>query len=228
MAAPTVRAGVKTTTSFSASVVVTTVATYLPGDVLLVGLASDVTVTTTPPAGFTLIKRVADSAFGNDQILESYAKIAVTNEPATFTFTLSTAEVFAAFMVAIQGAQTSTTPHKSAVSTAVGGVALINAPSVTTTVSDCLILTLYGVDNSPAASVTYASLSMTEVVDITISSWASISMYSTTKAVAGGVSTYAVTSSPTGLNGRLMQTIAFAPSDQPYQPWMLWGPVMAQ
>lgn len=206
---PTIRGSPTTATGTGTSVVVNVPANAVKGDVLVLGLASDVVVTVTKPGSWTLVRRTVDTAAGNDQVLETYTKVVDGTETASYTWTLSASNAFCAAMQIVQDAQQTVTPHKEAGQENAAGVTG-TAPSVTTTIPNCLLIGMFASDISPSGAVTTTSGMTTEIVDINTGSWANLAIYTEQVAATGATGTRTCTFSAAS-NGNMGHLLAFAP-----------------
>ncbi|GAA1253586.1 phytase [Arthrobacter pascens] len=142
----------------STETVTTTVALPAPagraaGDVLVASFTADKNPTAAVPAGWTAITN--GLSIGSGARAFAYYRVAGASDPATYTWTLSTAVKWGGGITAYTGVNTST-PLDSTVATAVNATfsaTSIAVPSVTTTRNGALLIGGFGFDSSsPAAT----------------------------------------------------------------------------
>jgi len=132
------------------------------GDVMLAAVAvRPNTAVITPPGGWTLVRR-QDNAATNANSLAVYRRVALVNEPADHSWTLSTSTGAAGGIAAFCGVDTSTAIDVDAGQTTGSGLSHA-APSVTTTVTDTMLFTAHAF----ASAATWTPpASMTEAFDV--------------------------------------------------------------
>ncbi|MGH2786088.1 MAG: Ig-like domain-containing protein [Actinomycetota bacterium] len=130
-------------------------------DVLVAAIDVRGNPTLTPPAGWTLV-RLDISGFVMRQAV--YVRVAGSNVPPSYTWTLSSIQSAAGGIAAYSGVDTASPilTHAGQISTT-SGTNQIVAPSITTTVNGAMILGIFGVANN--TSVT-APAGMTERFDM--------------------------------------------------------------
>lgn len=205
MTIPTVRGTATTVTGTGTAVVLNVPAGAVVGDLLCMGLSADTAVTVTPPAAFTLNRRLVTA----DEMQETYLRVVDGSESASYTWTLGTSQAFVAGMFLIKDAVQSTTPHKEN-GQVNGAGTTVTAPSLTTTLNNCLLIGFFAVDNSASGATTFTSAMTTELFDITTSTWASMAAYSEAFPTAGVTGTRTATASVDPVNGSFGQLLAFA------------------
>ncbi len=140
----------------------------IQNDVMIASIAvRPNTVTVTPPAGWTLVRRM-DNANANANSLAVYRKVAGASEPASYTWTIG-----AGHNGATGGIQTfvgvdPSTPidveNGQNTPVAPDGNTIHKTPSVTTTVANTMLVTSYGISN-PGGDHWTAISTMTEAFD---------------------------------------------------------------
>ncbi|GAA1276161.1 hypothetical protein GCM10009589_33160 [Arthrobacter pascens] len=118
------------------------------GDVLVASFTADKNPTTTVPAGWTAITNGLN--IGSGARVFAYYRVAGSSDPATYTWTLSTAVKWGGGISAYTGVNT-TTPLDSTVATAVNATfsaTSITVGSVTTASTNALLIGGLGFDSS--------------------------------------------------------------------------------
>ena len=176
------------------------------GDLLVVGLmldkGSDVSIT--PPSGWTLIRRT-DS--GSNNGMATYYKVAGASEPADYDFGLSGGSSWAIGISRINGFDTSDPVDVSQGDT--GGSGDVDAPSVTTTVSNTLVLAFY--TNKKGATYTPDGGTSEQYDDPNTSDGLPSNMLATFAKVTAG-STGVKTAQPSESDAWTGQKVAISPS----------------
>ena len=126
------------------SVTISTPATDV-GDLLITAVATDGSVTISPPSGWTVINQGSDS--GNQVTLGVWWRFAVASEPASHQFSWTGGEKAYGWMMRFKG-QNSTSPINTFSSATISGTATPTSPAVTTTTNCCQILRLGAFNNS--------------------------------------------------------------------------------
>jgi len=133
------------------------------GDVLIAIIAiRPATATITAPTGFTLIRR-QNNTTGNGTSVAMYWKLATSTEPASYTFTLGTNEGNAGGIMAFSGVDNTNPINVSAGSNITTATTTFDAPSVTTTVADTMLVTAHEFASSARWT---AQSSQTEAFDV--------------------------------------------------------------
>jgi len=122
---------------------------------------SRITSTVTPPAGWTLIRRddhTNDSVPGGISSMLSYYRVAAASEPASHTWTFDTSRLAVASIASYSGVSTSSPveTHGGQASLPDAFATTITAPSITTTVSNAVVVGLFGLHEG-AHSITPAA-----------------------------------------------------------------------
>lgn len=119
------------------------------GDVLLAIVNQYATSITsiTPPSGWTAVDTMQTFSTNNSAV-QAFYKVATANEPASYTFTGNGTNLFevAAIVLAYENADNTTPINAYAYNS--GQATSATAASISTTVNNCLIVTLLGVDSS--------------------------------------------------------------------------------
>ena len=127
---------------------------HRPGDVLVASFTADKNPTASVPAGWTAIINVASRSQQGARVF-AYYRVVGSSDPASYTWTLSTAVKWGGGITAYTGVNT-TTPLDSAVATAVNTTytaTSIAVPGVTTASNGALLIGGLGFDSSsPAAT----------------------------------------------------------------------------
>ncbi len=114
-----------------------------PGDVMVAGITVGGTPTITAPSGWTLVRLDATSEFDLRQAV--YHKV-VASEPATYTWTFSTNQAAAGGIHAYAGVDNAAPINAhGGKSDNFGRTTAINAPSITTTVNNAMLIGFYGI-----------------------------------------------------------------------------------
>lgn len=111
-------------------------------------------VTWTTPGGWTLVRNDNDGVSGNIGV-HVYRKIAGASE-ANQNFTLSVAEEGLMVMLVYSGGDT-TTPVDASGGTAVDTITALQTPSVTTTVTNDILVLIYGIGSGGAGTPTMST-----------------------------------------------------------------------
>jgi len=114
-------------------------------DLLIAAVATDGSVTISPPSGWTQIDQGSDS--GNQITLGAWWRFAVASEPASHQFVWTGGEKAYGWMMRFKG-QNLTSPINALSSASSSGSATPTSPAVTTTTNCCQILRLGAFDNS--------------------------------------------------------------------------------
>jgi hypothetical protein len=147
-----------------------------------------------------------------DQILETYLRVVDGSESASYDWTLSASNDFVDAMFLIQDAVQSVIPHKENGQTNVGSTTTITAPSLTTTLDNCLLVGCFAGDPPTSALTTFSSVMTTKIVDIG-PGWANLAVGTEVFSTAGVTGTRTATASRTQAhNGSMGQLLAFAPA----------------
>lgn len=113
----------------------------LKGDVMIAVIAvRPYTVTITAPGGFTLVDR-QDNPNGNTNVLAVYRRVASSSEPASYTWSFSSNTGNAGGILSFSGVDNPNPIDASGGVLTTSSSTSINAPSVTTTVADTMIVT---------------------------------------------------------------------------------------
>jgi len=164
------------------------------GDVLIASIAvRPQTVTITEPAGWTLVNR-QDNGSGNANSLAVYSKVATATEPASYTWSFSANAGNEGGILAFSGVD-NTAPINVLGGTTTGTGITHTAPSVTTTVTNTVIVTAHEYVSS---NRWIAPAGMTEVFDVAslaVPNPNGISLLGshTTQAAAGATGTFTAT-----------------------------------
>lgn len=133
------------------------------GDVLIASIAvRPQTVTITAPAGWTLVNR-QDNAGGSANSLAVYSKVATATEPASYTWSFSANTGNEGGILAFSGVDNTTPINVSGGSITAATTTTFTAPSVTTTVTNTMIVTAHEYSSSGRWT---APPGMTEVYDV--------------------------------------------------------------
>ncbi len=133
------------------------------GDVLIAIIAvRPNTATITAPAGFTLVNR-QDNTAGSVSSEAVYSKVATNSEPATYTWSFSANTGNAGGIMAFSGADNATPINVSAGALTAASTTTFVAPSVTTTVTNTMIVTAHEYSSSDRWT---APGGMTEALDV--------------------------------------------------------------
>jgi hypothetical protein len=131
------------------------------GDALLAAVAVRGAPTITPPAGWTLVRQEANASTMRQAI---FVHVAGGSEPATYTFTFSSAQSSAGGIAAYSGVDP-TNPVDAHGGQLNAASTSITAPSITTTGPDRMLVGFFGL---PALSSMTAPSGMTERYDQTV------------------------------------------------------------
>jgi hypothetical protein len=153
--------------ALQSSVVITKPAGTVQSDVMVatIGFRPN-TLTITPPAGWTLVRRI-DNANGSANSLAVYRVIAGASEPANYTWSFSSTGYLVGGILAFSGVDTTTpidvengncTLQGSCASTTL----VHTTPSVTTTVANTMLVT----SHTYGSAGTWTPSGMTEAVDV--------------------------------------------------------------
>jgi hypothetical protein len=112
------------------------------GDVLLASVLTATTPTVTPPAGWSVVR---DDVNGSALRQVTYVKVAGANEPATYSWALSSQASATAILSAYRGVDT-TTPIAASSGQANASSTDITAPSLTSPVANTLLAGFFGLD----------------------------------------------------------------------------------
>jgi hypothetical protein len=165
------------------------------------------TVTITPPAGWTLVRRM-DSATGTSNSLAIYRKAAGASEPASYTWTLSTHTGAAGGIQTFTGVDT-TNPINVENGWATAAATTHSTPDVTTTVANTMLVTSHAVANADTWSPPFG---MTEAFDILGANEAIEGSY-VLQAAAGATGPKTATDlGPDGVDGGNAHILALRPS----------------
>ena len=133
------------------------------GDVMIAAIATTPsTVTITAPAGWTLIQAVTQTTATSNRV-STYYRVATATEPASYTWTLSTAHTGASGGIVSYSGVDNTTPINVSAGAATASALTHTAPSITTTVANGMLVTVH--EYASARSWTPPA-GMTERVDI--------------------------------------------------------------
>ena len=159
----------------------------LQNDVLVAFVSDGITgVLVTAPAGWSLIVEGNNTAGGGTHQAVFY-KVAGASEPASYAFRkASGSSDWVGGIYAISGADTTTPIHKFAQAAAANSTTQVT-PSVTTTITDCLVLSAFGNDHSDMASYSATGATTGWNLQETVSQVLQGSFYKTQTA-AGSVS----------------------------------------
>lgn len=154
-------------------------------DLMLAVMALNDTTTITPPVGWTTLR---SSTVTSSDKLGIFYKIAGSSEPSSYSFDFGSNEYRVGSIVTIRNVNSTTPINVNATST--GSSASPTAPSITTTVSNALIVAVsditWGVTYTPPSGYT-------ERVDASISSAESISVATKLQSASGATGTAAFT-----------------------------------
>jgi hypothetical protein len=188
MAAPVVESLANTTDNTGVSTVVMDKPSgTADGDLLFWVLATDGagTTVTSYPSGWTqLVSRADGSAAPGARLIVAY-KIAGGSEPSTYSFVLSATERCTRVIARISGVDT-TNPINDSADAGTNTDSTHPAPSVTTTVADCLLLCMGATRNGDVFSAVPSG--MTE-------EWIGVPDFITSSRSAGALASLALTSS---------------------------------
>ncbi|MCW8901625.1 MAG: hypothetical protein OQK95_13240, partial [Gammaproteobacteria bacterium] len=174
----------------------------ISGDVMIASIstAPGTISITTPPAGWTVIRQVSQNNT-NSSTLTSYYKVATATEPLSYDWVLSsTGFIGASGGIATFTGVDVTTPVDGESGVATGRDRDHDAPSVTTTLADGMLVTIHEL----ASSGTWTSLDgMTEMVDTasetpTTDTGVSLGMYYEPRPLAGATGTRTARSTANG------------------------------
>lgn len=131
------------------------------GDVMIATIGvRPLAAVVTKPSGWTAIRRVD----GANASLITYWKVAGGSEPASYTWSVDTSTGMAAGIMSFTGVDTSLIPvNVDGGSSSSAGSSILTAPSITTTVSNTMLITAYAINST--ANWTPPS-GMTEAYDI--------------------------------------------------------------
>jgi hypothetical protein len=118
------------------------------GDLYIAQIAmDDDTPITTVPSGWTPIKNGSRGYYGEDVTLATYWKIGSSSEPSSYTWSVSYgySEIWIGAIYRISNFDPDTPIHQSAVTTGVSSNP--SAPSITTTIDDCLVFRMFASDD---------------------------------------------------------------------------------
>ena len=110
------------------------------GDVLLASVSVRGAPVVSPPAGWTLVRMVANGTILRQAV---YVRVAGASEPASYVWTFSAAKAAAGGIAAFAGVDVAN-PVDASAGQANSTVAAVTAPSVTTTVANTMLVGLYG------------------------------------------------------------------------------------
>jgi chitodextrinase len=132
--------------SFATSVSATTLTIPAPaaaraGDVALMAIASRGAPRITPPAGWTLVREVGNSTTMKQAV---YSRVVTASEPASFTWTLSSAQSAAGGIIAYAGVR-NVTPVDVSGGQANPSSTSVTAPSITTTRAGTQVVGFFGI-----------------------------------------------------------------------------------
>jgi hypothetical protein len=189
MAAPSFRAAATAAGASSTSVTVNKPSGTAENDVLLALLFIEhASATVTPPSSWTLVRDSLQAGGSVDYRHVTYWKRAGGSEPSSYQWSFSASAYREAFVIAVQGCTTSGSPIDVEGATVNGGQNDSPvAPSVTTTVADCLLCCFYTTLDGGNAVWSPGSSGMTERVDSV-----SIAGYDVAQAAAGASGTKTV------------------------------------
>lgn len=204
------RVGITTTTqtSSSTSVVVTIPAGVQDGDELRVAITAPNADTWTVPGGWT---EELNHASGTNPRTRVWRRTA-SSEPASYTWTSSTSRPYVAVCFAMRGDPTTPVDVSGGQGTASSTSAV--APTVTTTVDECLLVVIFGATYGAGTSGTCTPPSgMTEWADVCTASGSAanrhLAVYFEEIATAGATGTRTGTLSTASANTG--QVLAFRP-----------------
>ena len=133
------------------------------GDVLIAVIsARPNTVTITAPTGFALINRQNNTG-GSANAVAMYWKLAASGEPANYTWTISANTGNAGGIMAFSGVDNANPINASAGALTAASTTIFSAPSVTTSVTNTMIVTAHEYASSSRWT---APTGMTEAVDV--------------------------------------------------------------
>lgn len=172
-------------------------------DLLLAIICADNNIVLTPPSGFT---NVITQFAGGDPAIYVYRKDA-SSESGNYEFTLASAEKWIGYLARIDGHDTSTPVDVSAGASNSSGTN--DAPSVTTTVDDCLVIyaAVYNGIRTPFSP----PAGTTELFDENGAGAGSVSGTAASKVQATAGATGTGTFTPDSDQNNEMVTIAIAP-----------------
>jgi hypothetical protein len=124
------------------------------GDLLLAAISVDGTPNISPPTGWTTIR---EGNSGTQVRLEVYYKVAGASEPSSYTFTWSryNTQQAAGAILRYSGVNTTAPINTSGIGS--GTTISPTAPSVTTTVTDTMVVRIYGADDDDLSPSPYPS-----------------------------------------------------------------------
>ncbi|MGE3172700.1 MAG: beta strand repeat-containing protein [Planctomycetota bacterium] len=176
------------------SLTVATPAGAQAGDVLIAAVAvRPDTAVVTPPAGWTLVRAVANSG-GAANALHVFRRLATAGEPANHAWSFSSSTGAAAGILAFSGVDTAT-PIDAEAGQATASALAHAAPGITTTVANTMLVTCH--EMTSAATWTPPA-GMTEVIDLSSQSapnavGISLSMNVEVRSAAGATGTRTAT-----------------------------------
>ena len=133
------------------------------GDLLIASIAvRPQTATITAPTGWTLVNR-QNNPNGDPNALAVYTKVATNTEPASYTWSFSANTGNAGGIMAFSGVDNTTPVNVSGGSITAATTTTFTAPSVTTTVTNTMIVTAHEYASSDRWT---APTGMTEVYDV--------------------------------------------------------------
>jgi hypothetical protein len=164
--------GIASATHLTGTLTIAKPAGTAEGDVLFAAVAvRPETIVVTPPAGWTLIASIASTSAPTDE-LYTYYKLAGAGEPASYDWTFSAAHTgVAGAILTFRGLDGAAPVHASA-SALTSGTANtmsfpVDAPSVTTSVMNTMIVAVHSINSSGTPGAVWTPpAGMTEGVDI--------------------------------------------------------------
>ncbi|MGA9349661.1 MAG: GEVED domain-containing protein, partial [Anaerolineae bacterium] len=123
------------------------------GDLLLAAISVDGTPNISPPD--TTWTTIRERNSGSQVRLEVYYKVAGSSEPDSYRFTWSGGQQAAGAILRYSGVDTTTPINASGIGS--GTSASPTAPSVTTTVTDTMVVRIYGADDDDLSTSPYPS-----------------------------------------------------------------------
>jgi len=122
------------------------------GDLLLAAISVDGTPNVSPPTGWTTIR---EGNSGSQVRLEVYYKVAGASEPSSYTFRWSRYNLRQAAGAILRYSGVDTTNPINASGIGSGTTISPTAPSVTTTVTDTMVVRIYGADDDDLSASPY-------------------------------------------------------------------------
>ncbi len=212
-AAVAFRSGASTNLSGQgASITITKPTNTAKGDVLIASIAvRPNTVTITAPTGWTLVNR-QDNAGGSVNSLAVYSKVATATEPASYTWSFSANTGNEGGIMAFSGVDNTTPIDVSAGSITAAATTTFTAPSVTTTVTNTMIVTAHEYSSSDRWTALTGLTEVYDVASLAVPDALGISLLGSYKAqaAAGATGTFSATAASNADTGAGI-TVALKP-----------------